>query len=88
MSVCARVCVCVCVCVCLCVCVCVCVMCVVCARAPTCVYLIACGPCSPAPAGLVLDKSHSNKDWRQRPLPQEMIDYAITDTEHLHVLRQ
>ena len=34
---------------------------------------------------IVLDKSHSNKDWRQRPLPQEMIDYALSDTEHLHV---
>ena len=74
--------------------VCVCVLlCCVCPRAHVYVshrmwpvFTCACRPTHPA--GLVLDKSHSNKDWRQRPLPQEMIDYAITDTEHLHVLRQ
>ena len=33
-----------------------------------------------------LNKKHQLSDWRQRPLPQEMIDYARSDTCYLHFL--
>ena len=33
-----------------------------------------------------LNKKHQLSDWRQRPLPQDMIDYARTDTAYLHFL--
>ena len=33
-----------------------------------------------------LNKKHQLSDWRQRPLPQEMIDYARADTAYLHFL--
>ena len=33
-----------------------------------------------------LNKKHQLSDWRQRPLPQQMIDYARTDTVYLHFL--
>ena len=33
-----------------------------------------------------LNKKHQLSDWRQRPLPQDMIDYARCDTAYLHFL--
>ena len=33
-----------------------------------------------------LNKKHQLSDWRQRPLPQDMIDYARSDTAYLHFL--
>lgn len=33
-----------------------------------------------------LNKKHQLSDWRQRPLPQEMIEYARADTAYLHFL--
>jgi ribonuclease D len=33
--------------------------------------------------GLKLDKSHQLADWSQRPLPEKMVQYAMTDTHYL-----
>jgi len=33
--------------------------------------------------GFAPDKTHQTSDWRQRPLPQAMIDYARSDTHYL-----
>ncbi len=33
--------------------------------------------------GIALDKRFQKKDWSQRPLPEEMIDYAASDAIHL-----
>ena len=30
-----------------------------------------------------MDKKHQNSDWRQRPLPSEMLEYARKDTHYL-----
>src|SRR5688500_5163992 len=37
--------------------------------------------------GVVLDKKHQRADWGQRPLPQELLEYAAEDTRHLPALR-
>jgi ribonuclease D len=37
--------------------------------------------------GVRLDKRHQRADWAQRPLAQEMLDYAAEDTRHLPRLR-
>jgi ribonuclease D len=37
--------------------------------------------------GVKLDKKHQRADWAKRPLSQEMLEYAATDTRHLPVLR-
>ncbi|MEE8146084.1 MAG: HRDC domain-containing protein [Longimicrobiales bacterium] len=36
--------------------------------------------------GVSLSKKHQRADWAQRPLPQEMVDYAADDTRYLHTL--
>jgi len=33
--------------------------------------------------GLEVSKSNQKEDWSKRPLPQDMIDYALTDVNHL-----
>jgi len=33
--------------------------------------------------GVVLNKKHQLSDWRQRPLPEEMLQYARCDTHYL-----
>jgi ribonuclease D len=33
--------------------------------------------------GLEVDKAYQRADWRQRPLPEDMIEYAYGDTRHL-----
>jgi len=33
--------------------------------------------------GVHLDKSHQRADWSRRPLPPEMVTYAMADTRHL-----
>lgn len=38
--------------------------------------------------GIKLDKKHQRADWSQRPLPQEMLRYAVQDTMHLIPLRE
>ena len=38
--------------------------------------------------GIVPDKSHQLADWRQRPLPPAMKEYAILDTHYLLVICQ
>jgi ribonuclease D len=35
-----------------------------------------------------LDKKHQRADWSMRPLPKDMLDYAVQDTMHLLQLRQ
>lgn len=37
--------------------------------------------------GETLDKRFQRADWSQRPLTPEMIEYAASDTRHLHALR-
>ena len=37
--------------------------------------------------GIVLEKKHQRADWAQRPLPDDMLDYAAEDTRHLPALR-
>ena len=37
--------------------------------------------------GVVLEKKHQRADWAQRPLPQDMLEYAAEDTRHLPALR-
>ncbi len=37
--------------------------------------------------GVKLSKAHQRADWAQRPLPEELLDYAAADTEHLLRLR-
>ena len=37
--------------------------------------------------GIALDKRFQRADWSIRPLPPEMVAYAITDTKHLVALR-
>ncbi len=37
--------------------------------------------------GVKLSKKHQRADWAQRPLPEELLDYAATDTTHLRDLR-
>ncbi|MEO5511530.1 MAG: HRDC domain-containing protein [Longimicrobiales bacterium] len=34
-----------------------------------------------------MDKKHQRADWAQRPLPQDMLEYAAEDTRHLPGLR-
>jgi ribonuclease D len=36
--------------------------------------------------GVTLDKGHQRADWGQRPLPPELIAYAVADTAHLEAL--
>jgi len=36
--------------------------------------------------GIILPKKYQRADWAIRPLPQEMLEYAAGDTEHLHEL--
>jgi ribonuclease D len=38
--------------------------------------------------GIVLEKKYQKKDWSIRPLPKEMIQYAVKDTLHLIHLAQ
>ncbi len=33
--------------------------------------------------GVVVDKKYQKRNWSQRPLPDAMLDYAVTDTHHL-----
>jgi len=33
--------------------------------------------------GVELDKRHQRADWSQRPLPPDMLEYAVNDTAHL-----
>ena len=33
--------------------------------------------------GVALDKRHQRADWSMRPLPAEMLEYAVNDTAHL-----
>jgi len=33
-----------------------------------------------------VSKKYQRADWAQRPLPAEMLDYAVSDTRHLHEL--
>ena len=33
-----------------------------------------------------VSKKYQRADWAQRPLPDEMLDYAASDTQHLHEL--
>ncbi len=37
--------------------------------------------------GHKMDKKHQRADWAQRPLPQDMLEYAAEDTRHLPRLR-
>lgn len=37
--------------------------------------------------GVRIDKSLRAEDWRRRPLPQAMVQYARADTHHLCALR-
>jgi ribonuclease D len=37
--------------------------------------------------GIRMDKKHQRADWAQRPLPQDMLEYAAEDTRHLPLLR-
>ncbi len=36
--------------------------------------------------GVRVSKKYQRADWAQRPLPHDMIEYAASDTEHLHQL--
>jgi len=36
--------------------------------------------------GVSLSKKHQRADWARRPLPDEMLQYAVADTAHLHSL--
>lgn len=38
--------------------------------------------------GFELNKTQQNTDWLQRPLSQKQLEYALSDVEHLHDLRQ
>jgi ribonuclease D len=38
--------------------------------------------------GVKLAKEHQRADWAQRPLPEELLDYAAEDTRHLLALRE
>ncbi|MDH3223355.1 MAG: HRDC domain-containing protein [Gemmatimonadota bacterium] len=38
--------------------------------------------------GVRVSKKHQRADWARRPLTEEMIDYAASDTRHLHDLSQ
>lgn len=38
--------------------------------------------------GLKLDKSHQRADWAMRPLPPQMLEYAVTDTHYLIALAE
>lgn len=40
-----------------------------------------------AELGVKLDKKHQRADWARRPLSEEMLEYAATDTRHLPELR-
>ena len=33
-----------------------------------------------------LSKKYQRADWAQRPIPEEMLEYAAADTQHLHAL--
>jgi len=33
--------------------------------------------------GIVVSKKHQRADWARRPLPEDMLEYATTDTRHL-----
>jgi ribonuclease D len=37
--------------------------------------------------GVQLDKKHQRADWAQRPLPPDLLAYAVEDTRHLPALR-
>jgi len=37
--------------------------------------------------GVQLDKKHQRADWAQRPLPSDLLAYAVEDTRHLPALR-
>lgn len=37
--------------------------------------------------GIKMEKKHQRADWAQRPLTQDMLDYAAEDTRHLPALR-
>jgi ribonuclease D len=37
--------------------------------------------------GIQLDKKHQRADWAQRPLPPDLLAYAVEDTRHLPALR-
>lgn len=36
--------------------------------------------------GIRLEKKYQRADWAKRPLPGDMLDYAASDTRHLHAL--
>ena len=36
--------------------------------------------------GVRLSKKYQRADWAQRPIPEEMLEYAAADTQHLHAL--
>src|SRR5688572_14532246 len=36
---------------------------------------------------ITMEKKHQRADWGQRPLPQELLEYAAEDTRHLPALR-
>lgn len=36
--------------------------------------------------GIELQKKYQRADWAKRPLPDDMLDYAASDTRHLHAL--
>ena len=37
--------------------------------------------------GVIMDKKHQRADWAQRPLPADLLAYAVEDTRHLPALR-
>jgi ribonuclease D len=37
--------------------------------------------------GVRLEKKHQRADWAQRPLPEDLLEYAAADTRHLPMLR-
>jgi ribonuclease D len=37
--------------------------------------------------GVLMDKKHQRADWAQRPLPPDLLAYAVEDTRHLPSLR-
>jgi ribonuclease D len=37
--------------------------------------------------GVRLEKKHQRADWAQRPLPEDLLEYAAADTRHLPTLR-
>ncbi|MCK5651456.1 MAG: ribonuclease D [Gemmatimonadetes bacterium] len=36
--------------------------------------------------GVTLSKKYQRADWAERPLPEELLSYAASDTQHLHAL--